>query len=1088
MTILPAPALTVFSSIQVLVRWCASLGLVVLLPGCAAAPAPAPILPLGQTIERSVPPGGQDEIPLALEGQRYVSLFFESHGPELWVRLSGPEGHLLSETAGVDGRLSWRAESSGAYRISVVAHIPRERASSYRIRLQELRPIGPEDGNRLEAERTLAESKALEVEGKWKEMAEKARQALSLGNAADRFEVLYEIGAAYDGLQEKDQAEQWYQQALQRAVETGDRHGEAKAETAIGMAIFGLPGRTEEGCRHLRKALPVWQDLRDSANLARIFHRLGIQDSLSGRFDEALPRLEEALRLADEVQDLDLPAEIQNVIGNLRGDRGESREALTSYEGALRFATTTRNEGARAVALTGIGRILRRRGEPGKALEKFLEAQQINHRIHNRESEGKVLLHLGAVYVDLGQTENAREKYEEGLRVFRAIDDKRWIANALLRLGSTDLEIGRPEDALNRYKEALEVASKEPRQKGEALYGIGIVQLKLQRLPEAVEALTGALSYQRSDRLGEARTREALGRAYKARGDLEKAADFLYGALKIATEVGASLNESSIRFEIARLARQQGDLRKALQQIQSAIQVLETVRSDIADDPLRTSFFASHRDYYTFYVHLLMELDGREPGQGHDGEALDASERGRSRSLLDLLTAGRMELTRGISTALRQREAEAAARLSEIRTSLIEERSDKHRPAVVEALEARLREAEQERELVEQQIKTDSPDYYQIRHPSLLERDQIQKLIDPDSALLEYSLGEDASYLFVVTRDRGLKAYRLDLSREEIGAEAGKIRKALESPGELTSAFGRAAYRLYRTLVVPAEPSLEGKSRLLIAADGVLNRLPFEVLLTGRQDSSGFSDVYLLNRFTTSYIPSASVLSSLLQQRSSTRSGSAPPPRFMAFAPVYSGAAANVAGNQALRLADQGGAPPALEGAEAEVKAIAERYPGKARLFLGPEASLENVRKQPLISEQVHFAGHGLLDEEHPENSGLLMQDGILRVSDIFNLDLSTGLVVLSACETAGKEVNGEGLVGLTRAFLYAGSPSVVVTLWRVADRKTPELMLRFYSNLDQSGDKAEALRQAKIAMVQRKGLLAHPYYWAPFILVGKAL
>ena len=179
-------------------------------------------------------------------------------------------------------------------------------------------------------------------------------------------------------------------------------------------------------------------------------------------------------------------------------------------------------------------------------------------------------------------------------------------------------------------------------------------------------------------------------------------------------------------------------------------------------------------------------------------------------------------------------------------------------------------------------------------------------------------------------------------------------------------------------------------------------------------------------------------------------------------------------------------APPALEGAEAEVRAIADRYPGKTRLYLGPDASLENAKKGPLVSECVHFAGHGRLDEEHPERSGLLLEGGLLTVSDIFNLDLSAGLVVLSACETAGTEVSGEGLVGLTRAFLYAGSPSVVVTLWRVADRKTSDLMLRFYANLDRTGDKSEALRQAKLGMIAKGGPFAHPYYWAPFILVGK--
>ena len=206
--------------------------------------------------------------------------------------------------------------------------------------------------------------------------------------------------------------------------------------------------------------------------------------------------------------------------------------------------------------------------------------------------------------------------------------------------------------------------------------------------------------------------------------------------------------------------------------------------------------------------------------------------------------------------------------------------------------------------------------------------------------------------------------------------------------------------------------------------------------------------------------------------------------RFLAFAPDYGPTAAR---EQARGAIPETAQLPDLRGARQEVQEIARRYhPGEFKVYLGPEASKENFEKNPLISDRIHFAGHGLPDEEHPENSALVLSDGPLRVSDIFNLELKADLVVLSACKTAGKQVTGEGLVGLTRAFLYAGSPSVVVTLWQVVDSPTSDLMTGFYENLDRIHDKGEALRQAKIGMIQRKGRLALPYYWAPFILVGK--
>ena len=156
---------------------------------------------------------------------------------------------------------------------------------------------------------------------------------------------------------------------------------------------------------------------------------------------------------------------------------------------------------------------------------------------------------------------------------------------------------------------------------------------------------------------------------------------------------------------------------------------------------------------------------------------------------------------------------------------------------------------------------------------------------------------------------------------------------------------------------------------------------------------------------------------------------------------------------------------------------------------MGPEASRESFRHSPR-AVFLHFAGHGRLDEEHPERSSLEFTDGSLQVDDIFNLELSSDLVVLSACRTAGKVVTGEGLVGLTRAFLYAGTPSVMVTLWQAVDTSARDLMVQLYTNLSRQGDKAEALRQAKLALIARGrrtgGRLARPYYWAPFILVGK--
>jgi CHAT domain-containing protein/tetratricopeptide (TPR) repeat protein len=1054
-----------------------------------AAETPGLALSPDAAVERRLAVGGRDEIALDLAAGRYARVSFETPGVDVAVSLLGPRGEAIATTVGSDLRLSLVTATAGRYRITVATPDSQD-AVPYRLQLQESRPAHPGDGARVAAENALLQAKLLESEKKFPQAIAQAQDALSRWSTvpdspSGRFDALYELGVLYDRSDnlDKDLALSAYRQALQLAEEAADRRGVAKAQVAIGLALF--VHAEDDACLKLQAALPVLAELNDSYDLAEILFRLGIHHYHGGRYDQAEASYQQALRSA-ELANPQLVPGILNGLAVLNLSRGETKEARDQYRRALDLATREGNPRERAAALAGLGTVDRRLGKPKEALEQLSAALSINREMPSAVDEGRVLALLGPVHLDLGETDKAFEEFREAIEIFRSARDNGWLANTLGVLGNAELSVGRAQKALETYQEMLKVAmaANRDRQKGAALHGIGAAQRRLGQLGEAVQNLQRALTYrQGNDRLGEALTRQELGKAFQAQGDLGPAEESMRKSLGIADAVEAFLPQAAIHYDLALLERQEGNLTDAVGEIEQAVKILETVRSDLSEDRLRTSFFASRRSYYDLYVDLLMALDRRLPGQGYADRALAASEQARARGLLDLLD--RLELTRGISPQLRQNETEAAARLSQIQSGLVEESLERGRPSVLEDLKLRLKEAEGQQRLIEERIQAESPLYYQVFYPSLLQRGEIQRLLDPGSALLEYFLGDEACYLFVVTRDSGLKVYALQLSKAEITEEAAKVRAAVESSGELSFAYRSAAYRLYRTLISPAEgpagAGLAGK-RLLIAADGTLNHLPFDALWT-RLATGGAGDPYLIARYTTSYIPSASVLFSLSQQKAIALSETLP--RFLAFAPVYGQPLARVA-QDARREAPPATPLPALEGAEAEVRAIAARYPGKTKLYLGPEASLRNFKQGSLTAELVHFAGHGRFDEEHPESSGLLLADGVLKVADIFNLELSTRLVVLSACETAGKEVNGEGLVGLTRAFLYAGSPSVVVTLWRVADRKTSDLMVRFYANLDATGDEAQALRQAKLGLLGKGGRFAHPYYWAPFILVGK--
>ncbi len=1054
-------------------------GLPVSVPPPSAEAKPQ-LLKVGVPVERSLTPGGQDEISLNLEAGSYFRLALYGRGAELNARLLGPSSEVVARDEGEEeGRLAHVTKTGGVYRVAVTA--PKTRVPiQYQLRLIALRPaVHPDDDKRLAAEAVLAAARQEEDPSR---ATQQARESLKLWreipDSDGEFEALETLAA-----KDKNHAFTWYEQALSLARAGGRPALEAKARTDLGEAL-SRQYHFDEARPHLEAALPLWEAAGDSYQRTRALYYLGFGSYSLGKLDESLHFYDQALELAHPAWDF--TPDIRNGQCNVYAELGESQKAFDCLDQAFRLARETGRKGAEAAVRTTRGVLHLRRGEASAALEELTEALRINQSDSSLQADvGKVQGNLGSVYLGLGQSQEALANFQQALGSFRQSDNKPWTASALVSVGRADLILGQPAEALKNFKEALKIAAEArvPKTRANALQGIGVAELQLQQVPLAIGHLKEAFEIQDGvDLPGQALTQQKLGEAFQKQGDPAAARAALLTALRINEAVEAPYSRPPILLDLARLERGQGDLQEALRRIEEALKILESVRYDLSDDRLRTAFLASRRSYYDFYVDLLMELDRLRPGQGYADQALAKSEMARARALLDLLTEARLELTRGISAELREKEKDVRARLSQIHRQLAEELSkEPARPLVIRELEARRQETEQEQEGIEARIKAESPHYAQLRYPSPLRREEIQRLLQPDEALLEYSLGETGVYLFVVTA-QGLTVHPLKPAPEKVGEDVEVLRAALENGGRLTNAYLRTAHRLYEELVEPAQAEIRDKRRLLIAPDGTLHHLAFEALLT-REAQQEQDCHFLIEDRAVSYVPSASVLSNL----EAPVDGAGPRKRLIAFAPAYG---PSVGLQPATRSASGDSSLPDLEGARQEVAAIAGLYPETDRaVYVGPEASRENFKRVPRAAF-LHFAGHGLLDEEHPERSSLELTDGSLQVDDIFNLELSSDLVVLSACQTAGKVVTGEGLVGLTRAFLYAGTPSVIVTLWQAVDASARDLMVQLYTNLGRQGDKAEALRQAKLALIAKGrrtgGKLARPYYWAPFILVGK--
>ena len=1086
---------------------------------CASAPPlPGPDLPpllnTGRTLEREIRAGEVHEYRIGVQPGDYTRVTVDQSGADVALRLAGPAGEIV-ETDGPGGKavpelLSWIAREGGEYVLTVAPHDPGAAPGVYGLELEELRPSAPGDSQRVLAERAEIEGEhwlALQDEEPKRKALARFEEAAALwttaGDIPRRVGSLNQVGALHRGLGDTALALKVCGEALTIAVEIGDRAGEAEARNNLGVARHQA-GQNQQAIEDLQQALGIWESLDRQEEVASSSYSLGVVQFALGETEAALSSLNRALALRQATND---PRQsiILTAIASIHRDRGEGDVALELFRKALDLSRSAGRRNDEANALQNMASIYLRRGELQQALELFNSALELHRALGNRNQQGQVLSYLGATALYLGDDERALEVYSQALQLSRELDSKYWEAMTLRDIGWTFDRRGEPKVALEHYAKAYEIGLQldDRRIQGAALHGMGRAQIALGSPAEAVGQLGKAVELYREigNALFEIQATLELGRAYEALSDHTRAAELFHRALDLSRQRKTLMAEAVAQSAVARLERDRGRLPEAAAAIEEALHIIETVRPKVASQRLRVSFFASQREIYDFYIDLLMRRYEADGQTGHLAAALAASERARARGLLDLLAEGRIDVRRGIDPELKRREEEVANRISLLQSQLLEDlsRGSQQGPRIEQELAA----AEEEGERVEWQIRREHPRYAAFRHPTLLPPERIQELLDDRTAFLEYAVGKEASYLFVVTRER-LAGYRLPPA-QEIEADVEVVREAVQKPGRLQyGRYAEAAHRLHEALIAPARDLLRSKPRLLISPDGPLLLLSFDALLTAPAPagSRGYENLsYLVREKSVSYVPSANVLSQLGGFGDNVAPAAAGAGLFLGFGdPVYPQAAQAetdaAAGPLGRALQDAGlPSPRPLPASRGEILAIAGLYPpGQSRLYFDREATEENVKNNPALKEarRIHFAVHGFLNESRPEFSGLVLaldddprENGLLQVYEIFNLELSADLVVLSACDTAlGKNVGGEGLLGVGRALLYAGAASVVVSLWQVADASTPDLMVRFYRHLNESGDKVEALRLSKLELIREGN--AHPYHWAPFVLIGR--
>jgi len=1016
---------------------------------------------------------------------------------------------------------------------------------TYEVRIEELCVATQDDRKRL-AERAVAEGKQFESRGNadsLRKALESYEEALRLWRSLDdrraEAETLELIGVIHYFLDEKQKALDVFHQGLQLWRAAEDRQHEAEVLNNIGVVYRSL-GLQQKSIESYQQALPLRRAAGDRKGLAITLDNIGLAYLDAGELQKALDHFNQALALFRELNERAGVANTLNNIGGVHLTWGDHRKALEYFGQALELRRALGQRREEAIALNNIGSVHDLLGEAQKALDYHHQALELRRVLGQRSMEAASINNIGFVYDSLGEKQKALEHYKQALDLFRAVSDRNGEASTLNNIGAFYLNTLRePQTALEYYRQALEMRRALGQRIDEAIMldNIGIVYNGLGDAPKAVEYHRQALDMRRAlgHRLGEAASLTNLGAAHFAMGELQTALDYFSQALTLHRTMGSRNMEAITLYGIAMVERARGNLDEARLRMEESLSIIEALRGKAASQDLRASFLAQKQDYYEFYTDLLMRLHQLEPSKGHDLAALQASERARARSLIELLAEARIDVEFGIAPGLKQRERASHSRIAWIQSRLIEAYSQpKPDQTRISMLEEELKKADAEREQLNMEIRQKHPRYAALQYPSPPGLKAIQSLLDDRTLLLEYALGKDTSFLFAVSRDDFLVA-RLP-SASSIAEQVEALRAIITAQPQRNTLAKQIDHsrQLYRELIEPAGKLLSGKQKLIIVPSGILHYLPFEVLLSSGEErtlATAGSGVwpYLVRDYAISYVPSAGVLASLRsrpEERPERRK------TLLALAdPVYGNETGAEASTVRSRLRgafsdERSWKLGRLMESRREVEQIAGLYArDQVSLLLGEQASEENVKTAGRLGQYrfIHFATHGLLNEERPQYSGLILtlprggeapapasknsgppvpqasdgapqsairnpqlEDGLLQVYEVFNLKLNADLVVLSACETGlGKEVKGEGLIGLTHAFLYARTPSVLVSLWNVQDRSTADVMVKFYQQLDRGQDKTEALRQAKLKLIQNSRY-AHPYYWAPFILIGE--
>lgn len=913
-------------------------------------------------------------------------------------------------------------------------------------------------------------------------------------------------------------ADAWRQVIDRREDAGADALGLAHALYMLGT-VAGRGGDLAVADQHLARALEIRRRLAPgSLVVAESLTALGIDRALRGDLDGAGARFQEALEVARATDPQSgEAAAAYNALGNVAQRRGRLRQAGDYYRQALTINRRYDPGGLNvSFQLNNLGFVAESLGDLAAAEDYYRQALDIRRRrAPGTLHEARAIDNLAFVAFGRGDLTRADDLHREALRLYERLAPASLVVSTSLKLlGHVNLargDLAQARDDFERARRLEADIAPDTLSYAEILDGLGRVAAAGDERGEARRLHEQALSLREAVAPGSldvAASLEALGDLAARDGDAAAAETRYRSAVELRSRLApGTASHAEALHALGSILRDTGRPADALDYYRRALDALETQRGRLGGtEEVRTRFAARYGYLYRDYIDLLLQRDDPDT-------AFDVLERYRARGLLALLAERDLLLEDDLPADLAERRRQLNQSYDDVSAALAALADTPAHATEIADLLTRLRALKSRRQRLTDTIRAVSPRLAAARSPRPLTLAEVARTLPPRTVLLSYAVGTDDTRLFVLRAggtdpSARLTVFSVALGEAALTRQVEAVRLLTQVPGagdDSARALAERSHALYEALVAPAADAIAGAERLLVIPDGPLHLLPFAALVTTTGDRP---------RYLVEQIPLYSAVSATVHAELRHAGDVGPPPsgRFVGFADPSPAALAKAGASTA---AGRGAGP--LPYARREVEAIARLYPGASDLYVGDAASEARAKALDRTAQFLHFASHGVLDARFPLDSHLVLapdqgpratDNGMLQAWEIFEqMRIDADLVTLSTCDSAlGSPGGGEGLVGLTRAFQYAGARSVLASLWPVSDRSTSLLMERFYAHLRAGEPKAEALRAAQLELIDLgrhpgwpatlsswlngasgEADLAHPYHWAAFTLHGDA-